>query len=811
MNFSDLETLGAGKILQLPRQRNVKYLVIDSRKAVVNEDAVFFAIGGPRNDGHDYLDKLYQLGIRQFVVERKIDTKNFPDANFLLASSSVKALQIISAAHRAQFNIPVIAITGSNGKTIIKEWLHQLLSPDYSVVKNPGSYNSQIGVPLSVWAMDKHHQLGVFEAGISRPGEMEVLANIIAPTIGIFTNIGTAHDEGFANLQEKIDEKLKLFLRVKTLIYCADHTGIRERIKSLALPGLSWGRSPESDIRIENTASGFLITFKQNTFELNIAPKDAASRENIFHCVATLLHLGYEPAAIQKRISELRPVSMRMELKEGINQCQVIDDTYNNDLAGLKISLDFLAGFQKKKSVILSDILQSGMKEEELAATINNMLEKRDLQKVILVGSSLYKFQHLLSTSVPTFFFQTTEEFLSGFDFSSFGNELILVKGARAFHFEKIVARLQRKVHGTVMEIDMGKLVHNLNYIKSKLNPGVKVMAMVKAFAYGSGSEEVANLLQYHKVDYLGVAYADEGLELRKKNISLPIMVMNPTEESFQAIVEQRLEPAMYSISNLRRFVSFLQNRPAAIHLEAETGLHRLGIEESELDEVISLLGANPNIVVKSVFSHLSASDESKHDDFSAEQFERFQKFYQLLTSALTIQPLRHILNSAGILRLSSYQMDMVRLGIGLYGVDPTTSGSSAGLEMAATLKTVISQIKIVKPGQTIGYGRRGIATHETKTATIAIGYADGFSRSFSNGKGRVLINGKLALVIGNVNMDMTMIDITGIEAAEGDEVIIFGAGLPIQDVANSIGTIPYEILTSTSERVKRVFVSEGI
>jgi alanine racemase len=658
--------------------------------------------------------------------------------------------------------------------------------------------------------MEVHHQLGIFEAGISLPGEMAALEKIIAPTIGIFTNIGTAHDEGFKNQDEKIDEKLKLFTHVEKLIYCADHTALHHKIKSAGLPSLSWGKSTESDIRIESSSSGFQITFQQKSFSLTVAAKDAASRENILHCVATLLHLGYDPLSIQKRISELRPVSMRMELKEGINQCQVIDDTYNNDLAGLKISLDFLAGFQKKKTIILSDILQSGMKEEELAATIADMLAKKEIQTAILIGASLTNFQNYFSAITKALFYKTTEEFLSAFDFNSLSGELILVKGARTFRFEKIVARLQRKVHGTVMEIDMGKLVHNLNYIKSKLNPGVKIMAMVKAFAYGRGSEEVANLLQYHNVDYLGVAYADEGLELRKKNISLPIMVMNPTEESFEAIVQENLEPAMYSLSNLRRFISFLQNRKAAIHLEAETGLHRLGIEEAELDEVILLLKENPNVVVKSVFSHLSASDEAKHDDFSREQFELYEKFYHRLTSALNIKPLRHILNSAGIIRLSSYQMDMVRLGIGLYGVDPT-DGNASGLEMAATLKTVISQIKVVKPGQTIGYGRRGIASHETKTATIAIGYADGFSRNFSNGKGNVLINGKRAPVIGNVNMDMTMIDVTGIDAAEGDEVIIFGEGLPIQEVAASIGTIPYEILTSTSERVKRVFVSEGI
>jgi alanine racemase len=438
------------------------------------------------------------------------------------------------------------------------------------------------------------------------------------------------------------------------------------------------------------------------------------------------------------------------------------------------------------------------------------MLVKKQIHELIAIGPILKSQQKFFSAIPYCTFYLSTEEFLNRFDFASLFNKLILVKGARVFQFEKIVHRLQRKVHGTVMVIDMGKLVHNLNFFKSKLKPGVKVMAMVKAFAYGSGSEEVANLLQYHRVDYLGVAYADEGVELRKKNITLPIMVMNPTEEGFATIVLQNLEPVIYNLKTLRAFIKFLGNRRATIHVEAETGLHRLGLEENDLDELISTLKSYPDIQVRSVFSHLAGSDEKIHDDFSLEQLNRYQKFYQRLSEELKIRPLRHIINSAGILRFPDFQMDMVRLGIGLYGVDPTEENFH-GLEMAATLKTVISQIKKIKSGETIGYGRRGVAKQDMTTATIAIGYADGFSRSFSNGKGVVLVNGKKASIIGNVNMDMTMINITGINASEGDEVIIFGEGLPIKDVAASIDTIPYEILTSTSERVKRVFVSEGI
>ncbi len=810
MNFSDLQKTGTGKIIQLASDLPISNLIIDSRKVVLNEGSIFFAIVGPRNNGHDYLSHLYHLGIRQFVIEKDIDVQTFPDANFFLTDSSVDVLQILATIHRSEFAIPIIGITGSNGKTIIKEWLFQLLSPDYNIAKNPGSYNSQIGVPLSVWAIQPHHQLGIFEAGISQPNEMIRLQKIIRPTIGIFTNIGTAHDGGFENVELKISEKLKFFDGVETLIYCADHDLIHKAVVEKNISKLSWGKNGQADVQILATTSGYQISFQKDKFEISIPFQDDASIENSLHCVVLMLHTGYNPTIIQNRINGLKPISMRMELKEAINQCQVIDDTYNNDLAGLQISLDFLASLQKKKVVILSDVLQSGLAEDKLAQIISSMLVKKQIHELIAIGPVLKSHQKYFSAIPYCSFYLSTEEFLNQFDFTSLFNKLILVKGARIFQFEKVVQRLQRKAHSTVMEIDMGKLVHNLNYFKSKLKPGVKVMAMVKAFAYGSGSEEVANLLQYHRVDYLGVAYADEGVELRKKNIILPIMVMNPTEEGFAIMVLQNLEPVIYNLKTLQAFVKFLGHRKASIHIEAETGLHRLGLEENELDEVITILKENPDIQVRSVFSHLSGSDEKIHDSFSQEQFDRYQKFYQRLSEELNMKPLRHILNSAGILRFPGFQMDMVRLGIGLYGVDPTEENFN-GLEMAATLKTVISQIKKIKSGETIGYGRRGLAKHNMTTATIAIGYADGFSRSFSNGKGAVLINGKKALVIGNVNMDMTMVDITDVYATEGDEVIIFGEGLNIKEVASNIGTIPYEILTSTSERVKRVFVSEGI
>ena len=520
--------------------------------------------------------------------------------------------------------------------------------------------------------------------------------------------------------------------------------------------------------------------------------------------------MGYSPTIIQERIRQLKSVPMRLELKQGINRCQVIDDTYNNDLAGLKISLDFLNSLQKKKrTLILSDILQSGLDEVELMDHILALLTQSGISSFIGIGLMLSSHQAHFKNINATFF-RTTEEFLHHIKSENFDSELILVKGARPFQFEKIVQQLQRKVHGTVMEIDLNKMVHNLNFFKSKLKPGVKLMAMVKAFAYGSGSEEVANLLQYHKVDYLGVAYADEGVELRKNNISLPIMVMNPAEENFQSLLSHCLEPVIYSLKMLRAFSQFVERRLMTIHIEVDTGMHRLGFDESDLPEIIAILKNHPSVSIASVYSHLAGADEAAHDGFSQEQFDRFQRFYKTLTDSLSIKPLRHILNSSGILRFPDFQMDMVRLGIGLYGVNPA-EGKVAQLQPVAILKTIVSQIKKVKKGETIGYGRKGKAENEMSLATIAIGYADGFSRSFSKGKGFVWIKGKKAPVVGNVCMDMTMVDVTNIDVQEGDEVVVFGTENPIQEMAASINTIPYEILTNTSERVKRVFFTESI
>ncbi len=808
LHFSDLPAITKGTVLVLNSDRPVKILLTDSRKPEAEEGALFFAIAGKRHDGHAYLSALYEQGIRQFVVERDVSKEDFPEANILRVTSSVNALQQIARAHREQFCIPVIGITGSNAKTIIKEWLFQLLSPDHQVIKNPGSYNSQIGVPLSVWQMQAHHTLGIFEAGISQPGEMEKLQQIIQPTIGLFTNIGTAHDENFPNRATKILEKLKLFKSVDRLIYCADHPEIHQAVQGSGIRSFSWG-THDADLLVAYHEKNISITWQQRSIDITLPFADKASVENAIHSMAIMLVLGYAPEIIKQRMHNLYAIPMRLELKEGMRNCVIIDDTYNNDLAGLKISLDFLEHQHQRsnRTLILSDIQESGLPPDILAQRIADTVNHHSLHKFIGIGPVLMAYQHLFSASVNCF--QTTDEFLKHPLSSSFDSEVILVKGARVFAFERIVKRLEKKAHGTVMEINLGALVHNLNYFRSLIRPQTRIMAMVKAFAYGSGSVTIANLLQYHRVDYLGVAYTDEGVELRQNNIRLPVMVMNVSPASFQLLLDYQLEPEIYSFEILESLIHFLQGRPIRIHLKLDTGMHRLGFEEDDLPALIQALKDHPQIQVTSVFSHLAGADESEHDAFSHQQALRFRQMADAINRSLNAHALLHLLNTPGILRFREYQFDMVRLGIGLYGIDPTQQQKL--LKPVATLKTTVSQVKHIRKGDTVGYGRKGVASRDLTIATIAIGYADGYSRAFSRGRGQVLINGQRAPVIGNVCMDMSMVDCTGIAVRPGDEVIIFGEALPIEELASAIDTIPYEILTNTSDRVKRIFVAESL
>lgn len=809
MLFSELEPITHGKTIRLSQDLPVDILVTDSRKAVVEEGAVFFAIGGKHHDGHEFVKSLYDRGIRQFILERPVEGLG-ERANIHLVKSAKSALQDIAAHRRSMTKAPVIGITGSNGKTIIKEWLYQLLSPDFKIAKNPASYNSQLGVPLSVWQIQPHHTLGIFEAGISTANEMENLRRVLRPTLGVFTNIGSAHSEGFRNIEEKIKEKMILFTEAQRVIYCKDHHLIDEAIKAAKIPSFSWGANTDADVRITRKDAHYMFSTAGQQFTLTLPFSDHASTENCFHCVLVLLHFGLTGQQIQDRIATLRSIPMRLELKEGINQCQIIDDTYNNDLAGLQVSLDFLAhqNQRNKKRLILSDIHESGLSDAALVKRISSIVSGAHVHKFVGIGPVLSTYQDDFPPG--SIFFRSTEDFLKHFDFGSLQDEVVLVKGARVFAFEKIVNQLQRKVHGTIMEIDLGALVHNLNFFKACLKPETKIMAMVKAFAYGSGSNEVANVLLYHKIDYLGVAYTDEGVELRKNNVRVPVMVMNPAEESFDTLLKHQLEPEVYNFRILQRLIAFLQGRPCSVHLKLDTGMHRLGFQSGELEALLAVLSENQNIKVASVFSHLAAADEARHDHFTREQAESFRKMADFISQRLGYRPIYHLLNSSGILRFPDLQFEMVRLGIGLYGIDPTV-GTPDKLKPVATLKTIISQIKQIPAGESIGYGRKGRADNPVTIATIAIGYADGFSRAFSRGVGKVIVNGRPAPVIGNVCMDMTMIDVTGIPASEGDEVVVFGKELPIHELAASIGTIPYEILTNTSERVKRIFVAESI
>lgn len=815
--FKQLQAIAHGTVLQVFEDRPVQHLITDSRKLLINTESLFFAVAGARHDGHAFIEELYHKGIRQFVVERPVALEAIPEANVLQVSSSIMALQQIAAYHRAQFELSTVAITGSNGKTIVKEWLGQMLSTKLKVVKSPKSYNSQIGVPLSLWQIKTEHEIGIFEAGISQAGEMEKLAAIIKPQVGIFTMIGTAHDEGFKDRKHKILEKSKLFEQVDKLIYCCDHIEVHEIFQNKFNDKelISWGQSENSAIQIVNLKKSahdaeltLLYEGRKTTFAFPFA--NEASIENCMHCVAFLLSESFSPAFIQQQINLLDNVSKRLELKQGINGCYLIDDTYNNDFGGLQIALEFM-GQQKhneNKTVILSDLLQTGLNEQVLYESIGKLLHSKGIKRLIGIGEAISRnSKHF---KMPAVFYDSTEAFLRQAHKGDFNHELVLIKGARQFHFERIVELLQQKTHGTVLEINLDALTHNLNFYRSKLAHNTKLMVMVKAFAYGSGSDEVANLLQFHRVDYLAVAYTDEGVSLREHGISLPIMVMNATSENFGQLIRYNLEPEIYSLSQLKALSEFLQEEKKSIriHLKLDTGMHRLGFNHPELKTVLAYLADNPAISIASVFSHLAGADEALHNDFSHHQVERFIEMKNYLSQESSIKPLYHILNSAGIVRFPEYQFDMVRLGIGLYGVEASGQEQDQ-LQPISTLKTTISQIKHIPKGETVGYSRKGVATKDTVLATIAIGYADGFDRRFGQGKGHVYINGHLAPVVGNVCMDMTMVDITGIDASEGDEVIVFGKEMPISTLASAIGTIPYEILTNVSERVKRVFFTE--
>jgi Alr-MurF fusion protein len=803
----------------------IEHIITDSRKLLFPQTSIFFAMQGQGRNGNDFIESLYKKGVRNFVVDKSFkEAEKYLDTNFLVVENVLVALQTLAAHHRHQFNFPIIGITGSNGKTIVKEWLNQLLSDDYNIVRSPKSYNSQVGVPLSVWRIHESNDLGIFESGISQLNEMANLQKIIDPEIGIVTFIGSAHAEGFASLEEKIKEKLLLFKNSKQLIFCADDEVLAKEVENFiatinpSIEIFTWGKNTKAtffvkEISKQEKSTNIVCVYDGIEFSFTIPFTDDASIHNAITCCTTMLLLKISSADIAKKMQSLRPIAMRLELKQGINNCSIINDGYSADLQSLGISLDFLAqqNQHEKLTIILSDVLQTGSAANNLYKQIAQALAGKNIQQLIGIGADISAQANTFSAIKETSFYPTTVAFLQNIQQHNFANEIILLKGARIFRFEEISKALEQKTHETRLEINLNALRHNLKVYKHLLQPTTKIMAMVKAFSYGSGSFEIANLLQHSAVDYLAVAYVDEGVELRNAGIDLPIMVLNTEASSFENIVKHNIEPEIYSFNILQSFINFLQERNIKnfpVHIKIDTGMHRLGFETDEIEKLCGLLQNQQHIKIVSVFSHLAASDAANFDAFTTQQNQLFIDAANKIEQAIDYTFIKHIANSSAIYRHPLMQYDMIRLGIGLYGVDSTPQIQHR-LQHVTTLKTTISQIKHLQKGETIGYSRKGVALQDTRTATVRIGYADGYPRSLSNGKGKMFINGNPAPVIGNICMDMTMLDITGIDAHEGDEVIVFGEEPTVTNVADWADTISYEILTNISQRVKRVYFEE--
>ena len=816
--IENISFIVGGRILHNHHETVIEHLLIDSRKVYSPISSLFFALRGPRRNGHQFIQELYNKGVRNFIISERIKDDDFTDANFILVNDTLEALQRLTAFHRKQFNIPVIGITGSNGKTIVKEWLYQLLHEKFNIVRSPKSYNSQIGVPLSVWQINSHHELAIFEAGISQPGEMERLEKMIQPTIGILTNIGEAHSENFINREEKLNEKLKLFTHANKVIAKGDDAWITRQMLRAGVNNFFWGRNKSSDLEIlsvdrKSNETEITLSYKLEPLKFSIPFIDDASIENAVSCCSLMIVAGIDRSYIQEKMQQLQAVTMRLELIKGINHCSLINDSYSADLSSLTIALNFLdqqsAG--SKRTVILSDFLQTGLNEKKLYEEISALLSVHEINRVIAIGKNIGRYLKINDHAIYQFY-NTTEEFLQQFRFSQFREETILIKGARIFGFERIVHALEQKVHQTVLEINLNAIAHNLKEYQKFLEPSTRVMAMVKAFAYGSGGAEIAGILQYHKVDYLGVAYADEGVELRKAGINLPVMVLNPEESTFDAIIENNLEPDIYSFEILQQFDTFLKQsgfQKYPVHIEVETGMNRLGFAVGEIERLGHTLNQTDSFEVRSIFTHLASSEDESQDDFTFDQYKKFLQASDDLEKTIGYRVVKHIANSAAIIRHPQLQMDMVRLGIGMYGVDAADT-HAVELQTVATLKSTVAQIKYLKAGESVSYNRKGIVKRDSVIATIRIGYADGYSRRLGNGVGKMLVNGQHAPVIGTVCMDMTMIDVTDIpNLNEGDEVILFGNELPIQQIAEWAGTIPYEVMTGISQRVKRVYFEE--
>lgn len=810
MKFSELKHIFPDALIQISDDANIRSLEFDTRMIQNTDGSLFFLLPEGKSKAKEIVNKAIGKGIRNYVISSNTISELNPltGLNYLIVDNTLDALQEISKQHRNNYSYPVLAITGSNGKTIIKEWISEMISEEFNSVKSPKSYNSQIGVPLSVWKMSEFHNFGIFEAGISRKGEMDNLRKVIQPNYGILSNIGSAHDEGFQNRDEKLKEKLKLFKNAEFLILRSnEYDYVKNYQNELGISHLiSWGSNESAkykvEIKKENQTSRLIVN--ENNFKVRFI--DDASLENIIHCIVFCLEIGIKD--IQSTLNRIKSVPMRLELKDGLNNCLLIDDTYNHDLAGLDYALGFLRGQYPRmnKSVIISMLEQSGLGIEEQLGQMQQQLEKQNLKNTIIIGlQDSPRHQDLIKAH----FYENTNTFLEDIEKFDFSNELILVKGARKHKFESIISALEDKVHGTRLEINLSSITHNLNQFRSYINRDTKLMIMVKAFAYGAGSRDIANILQYYNSDYLGVAYTSEGIELRKLGIDSSIFVMNPSLENLNSCFKFNLEPEIFSFRSLDEFIKVRnsERRDLPVHINVDTGMKRLGFDRSELEQLKEIL-EKESIAIASIFSHLSSADDLNEKNFTLNQIRDFEEAYETLTKNLRTKPLKHILNSAGILNYPEYQFDMVRLGIGMYGVD-TSGEKKIDLKPIARLISEISQIRRVDTEDSIGYSRKGKLEKSGLIGTVPIGYADGFPRLLSNGKGKVFVNGKFAPVVGNVCMDMIMIDLSNHMVNEGDEVEIFGNNLSISDMANLCQTIPYEILTNISQRVKRVYITD--
>jgi alanine racemase len=814
----ELAKITGGQLKGIP-DLEVKELNTDSRQAGFVAGVAFFAIRGSNHDGHKFIRSMFDRGVRIFVVEIiQFDILEFPGSAFIIVKNTIEALQLIAAYKRRNFKGSVIAVTGSTGKTIVKEWLAEIIGRSASVVRSPRSYNSQTGVPLSVWKLDETFDIGIFEAGISLPGEMAKLQNIIDPDIGIITNIGDAHQENFPDVQSKALEKLRLFINSTTIIYCSDYTIIDNLIRAdgnLQKKRLvDWSfENKNSKIFVKKSvqpdgSTNLLFNFNNENIGFKIPFNDKASIENAVTVSVVCLIMGIDMNKISTGLTGLVSVAMRMEMKEGTNNCLLIEDYYNSDPGSLKMALEYLKSQNNRKSLlILSDFIQSGREEKDLYGEVARLLTIMKIDRFIGIGEALHRSMDLFREDCR--FYYSTDEFIHNLQPADFNNEIILLKGARKFEFERISQLIELKVHQTVLEINMDAIAHNLNEFRRLIDPDTRIMAMVKAFAYGSGASEIAALLEYHRIDFLAVAYTDEGVELRNAGVTTPVVVMNPEASAFSSIIKYNLEPEIYSLSLLRKFTETaarygLNQYP--VHIKIDSGMHRLGFLPAEIDELLNEIKASHYLRIISVFSHLSSSEDPSFDYFTHRQVEVYLEAVKKIQEATGYSFLRHILNSSGIVRFPEYQFDMIRPGIGIYGIN---SIEGLNLKPAGCFKTRISQIKIVPGGEPVGYGCTDVSADDRIIAIIPVGYADGLDRKLGNRNGNLYIKNSLVPIVGNICMDMCMADVTDLGAEEGEEVEIFGIHIRVEELAEECGTIPYEILTSIPSRVKRVFYRE--